>query len=85
MNAFDRAANTMLKNNLTLYLSLHLKRMPTEEEVFEEFMCYMDGKIKTDLEYRAIAYEMPAYKDRPDEQDLVDLGYYPKEERNEDF
>jgi hypothetical protein len=82
---FDRAANAMLRNNLTLYLSLTLKRMPTEEEIFEEFMCMMDGKIKTDLEYRADAFASQHYKpDWPSKTDMTELGYWPQEKDDDE-
>lgn len=80
---FDKAANSLLRNNLIMYMTLKLKRMPTEEEVFEEFMCHMDGKIKTDAEYRADAFPSHQYKpDWPSKHDMIELGWE-EEKRDE--
>jgi len=77
MNRFDMIANSMLRNNLILCLSLALKRMPTDEEIFEEFMCLMDGKIKTDLELRAEAFPLSPHEEiGPTREDMIANGYW---------
>ena len=79
---FDKAANQLLRNYLNMALSIKLKRMPTEEEVFEEFMCHMDGRIKSDEDLRAeafIARQAPRF-DGDRKADLVELGYWESDE-----
>ena len=75
-SSFDKKANQLLRNHLTLHLSLKLKRVPTEIEIFEEFMALMDGKIKTDMELVAQAFEAKyKYHDYDNKGHRVDLTY----------
>src|ERR1700677_2001563 len=77
---FDKKANELLRNYLTLTLSLRLKRMPTQEELFEELMSLMDGRIKTYLERCADAFplvnEDKSLNPPPSEYDMVKEGYW---------
>lgn len=83
MNSFNQKANELLRNYLVLSLSLKLKRFPTEEELFEEFMCTMDDKIKTDLELRAEAFPSHQYKSPwPDRDEMIRAGYWPDNEKD---
>lgn len=75
MNNFSVVANSLLRNTLTLYLFITLKRQPTEDELFEEFMCLMDGKIKTEFDFN----EIPIYGEGPHPNDTKVINEFGEE------
>lgn len=79
----DVKRNNLIKNLIVLSLTRVLKRMPTDDEIFEEFQITFHEMLQMSIEERLAKAFTPndSYLDLPpSKSDMISHGYWNSEE-----